>query len=103
MKYHSKKVEIISLIVDFRDFNCYWMFKLIIFQGEIQRTLPLTIFGALAAFGGGVTLLLPETSGISLPQTMQQGEVFSRKSKTAFHAWSVNNTMFVRKLCQFIA
>lgn len=33
--------------------------------------LPLILFGGLAIFSGALALLLPETSGKPLPQTME--------------------------------
>lgn len=52
----------------------------VVFQGEFQTTAPLLVFAVLSVLGGGATLLLPETAGVVLPQTLAQAEVFSQQA-----------------------
>lgn len=42
-------------------------------------TLPPIIFGLTAIAGAGVVLLLPETNGTPLPETLEDGEAFGKK------------------------
>ncbi|KAM5167340.1 solute carrier family 22 member 3 isoform 2-T2 [Callospermophilus lateralis] len=44
--------------------------------------LPLIIFGVLASVCGGLVMLLPETKGIALPETVDDVERLGRKKKT---------------------
>ncbi|XP_033124960.1 organic cation transporter protein-like [Anneissia japonica] len=46
----------------------------ILFAGVIFEQLPYLIFGGLAIAAGLVMLLLPETRGLNLPQTLKEGE-----------------------------
>lgn len=41
--------------------------------------LPLIIFGVLATICGGLVMLLPETKGITLPETVDDVEKLGRK------------------------
>lgn len=43
--------------------------------------LPPVIFGLTAIAGAGVVLLLPETNGTALPETLEDGEMFGKKVK----------------------
>ena len=47
-------------------------------QVRISRFLPLTILGILALIGGVVGLMLPETLGAILPETIEDGENFGK-------------------------
>uniref|UniRef100_A0A671UQ70 Solute carrier family 22 member 3 n=1 Tax=Sparus aurata TaxID=8175 RepID=A0A671UQ70_SPAAU len=47
----------------------------------IWLELPLIIFGSLAFVAGGLVLLLPETRGVPLPETIDDIEFPDRKSK----------------------
>ncbi|XP_050466688.1 organic cation transporter protein [Cataglyphis hispanica] len=47
---------------------------------EIWIPLPLVIFGSCAFFGGLMSLLLPETLNKKLPESIQDGELFGKKS-----------------------
>ena len=47
-------------------------------QARISRFLPLTILGILALVGGIVGLMLPETLGAILPETIEDGENFGK-------------------------
>ena len=48
---------------------------------DVWTPLPLIIYGALALSGGLLTLLLPETLGRKLPETIQDGQNFGLKKK----------------------
>ncbi|XP_072762665.1 organic cation transporter protein isoform X1 [Anoplolepis gracilipes] len=47
----------------------------------IESWLPPTIFGVLPLVGAALCLLLPETAGCTLPDTLQDGEEFGKKYK----------------------
>lgn len=47
----------------------------------IEHWLPPVIFGTLPLIGGALCLLLPETAGCALPETLQDGEDFGKTSK----------------------
>ncbi|XP_055858702.1 beta-alanine transporter [Episyrphus balteatus] len=49
-------------------------------MGEHMLVLPLIVMGALLVVGGLATLLLPETKGKNLPQTLEEGETVPLKS-----------------------
>lgn len=51
----------------------------IILLADYWRPLPLLIFGAESVIVGLLTLLLPETRGVSLPDTLADGENFGKK------------------------
>ncbi|KAJ8674537.1 hypothetical protein QAD02_005799 [Eretmocerus hayati] len=46
--------------------------------GSIQPWLPPIIFGTLPLIGAGLCVLLPETNGCELPETLQDGEDFGK-------------------------
>ncbi|KAM6185575.1 solute carrier family 22 member 1 [Rhynchocyon petersi] len=46
---------------------------------EVWQGLPLVLFAALGLVAGGVTLLLPETKGMTLPETVEDAENLRRK------------------------
>ncbi|XP_062954070.1 solute carrier family 22 member 1 [Cynocephalus volans] len=48
---------------------------------EIWQGLPLVLFGVLGLVAGGMTLLLPETKGKALPETIKDAENLRRKAK----------------------
>ncbi|XP_016008227.2 solute carrier family 22 member 3 [Rousettus aegyptiacus] len=48
----------------------------------VWMELPLIIFGVLASVCGGLVMLLPETKGIVLPETVDDVEKLGRKKKT---------------------
>ncbi|XP_039737088.1 solute carrier family 22 member 1 isoform X2 [Pteropus medius] len=56
----------------------FLVFRLI----EFWQGLPLILFVALSLVAGGVTLLLPETKGVALPETIEDVEKLQRKAKT---------------------
>lgn len=45
------------------------------------KPLPLVIFGALSFISGLLSLYLPETHGKKQPETIEEGELFGKKSK----------------------
>ncbi|XP_035233011.1 organic cation transporter protein-like isoform X1 [Stegodyphus dumicola] len=50
--------------------------------GDVTHPLvPLLVPGALSIISGLLLLLLPETKGEKLPDTLEEGEMFSRKQK----------------------
>lgn len=48
--------------------------------GKFGKAEPLLVFGVLSVVAGLMLLLLPETYGRKLPDTMKEGEEFGRKS-----------------------
>ncbi|XP_055982248.1 solute carrier family 22 member 1-like [Sorex fumeus] len=48
---------------------------------EVWQGLPLVLFAALGLFAGFLTLLLPETRGAALPETIEDAERLGRKAK----------------------
>ncbi|XP_060023879.1 solute carrier family 22 member 1 [Lagenorhynchus albirostris] len=48
---------------------------------EVWQGLPLILFAALGLVAGGMTLLLPETKGVALPETIKDAENLRRKAK----------------------
>lgn len=52
----------------------------IVYLGEIQRRAPLLVFAGLSVLAGAATVLLPETGGVTLPNTLPQAEQFSRQA-----------------------
>lgn len=53
----------------------------IVYLANIHTTLPLIILGVLGIVSGLVSLMLPETLGQELPQTLADGEQFGRNQK----------------------
>ena len=49
---------------------------LILVLSDYWGPLPIVIFGALSVIAGCLILLLPETVGTKLPQTIEEGELF---------------------------
>ncbi|XP_010839195.1 PREDICTED: solute carrier family 22 member 1 isoform X3 [Bison bison bison] len=48
---------------------------------EVWQGSPLILFAALGLVAGGMTLLLPETKGVTLPETIEDAENLQRKAK----------------------
>ncbi|XP_045760723.1 organic cation transporter protein-like [Maniola jurtina] len=46
----------------------------IVYSERVWRSLPLLILGLIAMVGSSVSLLLPETNGMQMPQTIEEGE-----------------------------
>ena len=59
-----------SLLQSFNDTNP--------FQHHTTPGLPLLIIGALSLVAGAITILLPETAGGNLPQTLADGDLLGR-------------------------
>ncbi|XP_035917129.1 organic cation transporter protein [Anopheles stephensi] len=53
----------------------------VVYLANISPSLPLIVLGILGIFGGLLSLLLPETLGHDLPQTLADGEEFGRGQK----------------------
>ncbi|KAI5638920.1 sugar transporter domain-containing protein [Phthorimaea operculella] len=53
----------------------------IVYLAVIETYIPLLILGALGIFGGCLCLLLPESTGKEMPQTIQDGEEYGRGQK----------------------
>ena len=49
-----------------------------LFQGVLWHLLPFLVFGVSSVLAGLLVLLLPETQGHNLPDTLQQGEDFRK-------------------------
>lgn len=47
-------------------------------QANIYTPLPLLVFGVLSMISGCLIILLPETVGCELPQTLQESEEFGK-------------------------
>ena len=52
---------------------------LILAFGKHWAPLPLLVFGCVSIFAGFLALLLPETLGKKLPETMEEGEELGSK------------------------
>ncbi|XP_044098725.1 solute carrier family 22 member 1 isoform X1 [Neovison vison] len=48
---------------------------------EVWQGLPLILFAGLGLVAGGMTLLLPETKGVTLPETIEDAENLGRIAK----------------------
>ncbi|XP_057657694.1 organic cation transporter protein [Diorhabda carinulata] len=48
---------------------------------HVWQPLPLLVFGTCALIGGLMSLVLPETLNKKLPETMEEGEQFGKKTK----------------------
>jgi hypothetical protein len=44
--------------------------------GHVGQAVPLVVFGAASVLAGVLTLLLPETLGEQLPETIEDGIMF---------------------------
>ncbi|KAM5228758.1 solute carrier family 22 member 1-like [Ctenodactylus gundi] len=58
-------------------FTPFMVFRLM----EVWHALPLILFAVLGLTAGGMTLLLPETKGAALPETIKDAENLGRKTK----------------------
>ncbi|XP_033115530.1 organic cation transporter protein-like [Anneissia japonica] len=68
---------------------------------EIWKPLPLVIFSSLSVVAGLLGLLLPETLGTNLPETIEEGENFGKKyialQKNDENAQELQNTCVANK------
>ncbi|EDL02055.1 solute carrier family 22 (organic cation transporter), member 1, isoform CRA_d [Mus musculus] len=60
-------------------FTPFMVFRLM----EVWQALPLILFGVLGLSAGAVTLLLPETKGVALPETIEEAENLGRRKSKA--------------------
>nr|AAB19097.1 LX1 [Mus musculus] len=60
-------------------FTPFMVFRLM----EVWQALPLILFGVLGLTAGAVTLLLPETKGVALPETIEEAENLGRRKSKA--------------------
>jgi len=51
---------------------------IVILQARFNSSLPLTVLGLLALIGAVMALMLPETLGAILPDTIEDGENFGK-------------------------
>ncbi len=51
---------------------------LILILGDYWQPLPLLIFGTSSISAGLLVLILPETKGKALPETLEEGELFGK-------------------------
>ena len=63
----------------------------ILILGDYWSALPFIIFGVNAIIAGILALLLPETLGTSLPQTLEEGEAFTSKFKKSIVKLTITN------------
>ena len=49
-----------------------------LFQGDYSRVLMLSLYSAITVLAGVLVLLLPETKDRHLPETVAEGEEFSK-------------------------
>ncbi|XP_072019915.1 organic cation transporter protein-like [Amphiura filiformis] len=61
----------------------------ILILGDYWPPLPFIIFGVNSVVAGALALLLPETLGTNLPQTLHEGEAFTRSSSNAPGLWTL--------------
>ncbi|KAK2883930.1 hypothetical protein Q8A67_017567 [Cirrhinus molitorella] len=59
----------------------------------IWLELPLIIFSALAFVAGGLVLLLPETKGVPLPETIDEIECPNRNKETQLKSQQLENLL----------
>ena len=52
------------------------------------KWLPMIVMGSSAICGGLLSLLLPETLGTQLPETLEDTENFKKNDKGFFQCWS---------------
>ena len=66
---------------------------IILILGDYWMPLPFMFFGINSIAAGLLALLLPETLGTSLPQTLQEGEDFRRKLTEKYDYWFIVSLM----------
>lgn len=60
---------------------CHGKFYFLLFKGQYFKALPYILMGALAISGGVLCLLLPETYGKALPETIPQMQQICRRGE----------------------
>ncbi|XP_066300940.1 organic cation transporter protein-like isoform X2 [Branchiostoma lanceolatum] len=53
----------------------------VVLTNKLWQPLPFLIFGGLSILGGLCVMILPETLGAALPETLEEGENFGKKKK----------------------
>jgi OCT family organic cation transporter-like MFS transporter 4/5 len=61
---------------------------------DYKSYLPIVIFGAASIVAGLVCLLLPESTGMELPQTLEEGEDFGKENPNRSSENGVENKTF---------
>ncbi|XP_072020844.1 organic cation transporter protein-like [Amphiura filiformis] len=57
--------------------------------GDYWSPLPFIFFGVNSVVAGSLALFLPETLGTNLPQTLDEGEAFTRSSSNTPGLWTL--------------
>ncbi|XP_052083729.1 organic cation transporter protein-like [Mytilus californianus] len=71
----------VSRIFNFTIFlKCTFQFKANLVGGTTGTAIPLVIFGGACLIAAGLTLLLPETLNQHLPESIEDGKNFGKKS-----------------------
>ena len=59
----------------------------IIILGKYWEPIPLIVFGGCSLIAGVLSLLLPETLGHNLPETIQEGEEYGSEFVLQFNMY----------------
>ncbi|KAL7389059.1 hypothetical protein ABVT39_025785 [Epinephelus coioides] len=86
----SLGVSICSTLCDIGGIICPFMLYRLT---EIWLELPLIIFGVIAVVAGSLVLLLPETRGVPLPETIDDVEFPYRKKEDVVENQQMNNLL----------
>lgn len=59
---------------------------IVLSQGaSVWKQLPFTLFGGMALLAGALVLVVPETLGAKLPDTMEEASRLGKKTSTSDH------------------